>query len=252
MQEVHRMPWISIFLLTTAPWVLARGDKSGFEPELIEIQQDIARADGIGGYYDTTYRPLESSFWPKIPGWMREDAAERKVERILDIGCGYGTLLALATRIYRVSGYCLDVKDYLKPAVRLKYGLEFAKRNIELDPVPWVDRRFDVILMTEILEHFNYQPVPTLRRIRQALAPGGRLFLSTPDEHDWGPQHRYYRRLKDIPPPRPGPIIDDHIWIYSEKELKEVVEAAGFAIEKLEYSTSQNGRHFNVILRAKQ
>ena len=50
---------------------------------------------------------------------MREDAAERKVERILDIGCGYGTLLALATRIYGVSGYCLDVRDYLKPAVRL-------------------------------------------------------------------------------------------------------------------------------------
>src|SRR2546428_468350 len=55
-----------------------------------------------------------------------------------------------------------------------------------------------------------------------------------------------------LSPPHPGPIIDDHIWIYSEKELKEVVEAAGFAIEKLEYSTSQNGRHFNVILRAKQ
>jgi len=25
----------------------------------------------------------------------------------------------LATRIYGVSGYCLDVRDYLKPAVRL-------------------------------------------------------------------------------------------------------------------------------------
>ncbi len=252
MQEMYRMLWISIFLLAAAPSVFARVDKLDTEPELIEIQQDIARADGIGGYYDKTYRPLESSFWPKIPGWMREDAAERKVKHILDIGCGYGTLLALATRIYRVSGYCLDVRDYLKPAVRLKYGIEFARGNIELGPVPWVDRRFDVILMTEVLEHFNYQPVPTLRRIRQALAPGGRLFLSTPDAHDWGPQHRYYRRLKDIPPPHPGPIIDDHIWIYSEKELKEVVEAAGFAIEKLEYSTAQNGRHFNVILRASQ
>src|SRR5438552_18339284 len=114
---MYRMLWISIFLL--APSVLSGGDKSGSEPELIEIQQDIARADGIGGYYDTTYRPLESSFWPKIPGWMREDAAERKVQRILDIGCGYGTPLALATPIYGVSGYCLYVRDYLKPAVRL-------------------------------------------------------------------------------------------------------------------------------------
>ena len=82
------MPWVSILLLATNPWVLATG-----EPELIEIQQDIARADGIGGYYDTTYRPLEPSFWARIPGWMREDAAERKVERILDIGCGKGFML---------------------------------------------------------------------------------------------------------------------------------------------------------------
>src|SRR2546428_468349 len=101
MQEVHRMPWISIFLLTTAPWVLARGDKSGFEPELIEIQQDIARADGIGGDYETTYRPLEGSFWPKKTAGMRGGEAETQDEPHPGTGAGSGRTRAFVTAASR-------------------------------------------------------------------------------------------------------------------------------------------------------
>jgi SAM-dependent methyltransferase len=219
------------------------------DSRLLSIQADIATADGRGQFYDREYRPIESSYWKLIPDWMEADARSRRVHRILDIGCGYGTLLSLASQIYRAEGFCLDLKDYLKAPVAEKYGLHFYRGNIELDPVPWKEP-FDVIIMTEVLEHFNFQPVPTLMKIRQALAPGGRFFLSTPDVLDWG-QQKYYRRLRDLPlPSRNLPIVDDHVWIYSRQELETAVKAAGFVIEKLSYSPGQRrARHFNLMLR---
>jgi predicted SAM-dependent methyltransferase len=130
--------------------------------------------------------------------------------------------------------------------VRKEFGLEFQRGNAELDPVPWTGR-FDVILMTEVLEHFNFQPVPTLRKIRDALAPGGVFFLSTPDSKEWGVDVKYYKHLSDLPvPTRDKPIVDDHVWQYSLDELRGVLQQAGFSIKRLEYSGSP--RHFNVML----
>ena len=233
--------WVMCVLLALA---------QGWVASLSTIQDEIANADGRGQFYDRSYRPAELNYWKQIPGWMEADAKQRKVARILDIGCGYGTLLALATQIYNAEGYCFDVADlYLRPAVREKYRLHFAQANVELDPIPFAGQ-FDVIIMTEVLEHFNFQPVPALQKIRAALAPEGRFFLSTPDQSEWREKRRYYQRLRDLPPPsRNAKIVDDHIWVYNKTELETVVKAAGFIIERLDYSPGGGNRHFNIILR---
>lgn len=215
--------------------------------ELREIQDRIADSDGKTGYYNTTYRKMELLYWQKLPGWMREDAQHRHVERILDIGCGYGTLLTLATRTYNGQGYCFDISDYLKPSFARAHNLAFARGNIELDPLPWREK-FDVIIMTEVLEHFNFQPLPALKKIHAALVPGGVLFLSTPDARDWGRLTKYYKHLSDLPmPDRAAPVRDAHIWIYSERELSGLLDQAGFKISRLEYSKGNGNRHFNVL-----
>src|SRR5215472_17106222 len=84
------------------------------EDELTVIQKGIVQADGPGGYYDRAYRKMEGFYWTRIPAWMQQDARDRKVSRVLDTGCGYGTLLALATETYGAQGYCMDVTRYLK------------------------------------------------------------------------------------------------------------------------------------------
>jgi SAM-dependent methyltransferase len=216
------------------------------DPDLNSIQDEIAKADGLGGYYATTYRTFESLYWQHMPAWMREDAKERKVSRVLDIGCGYGTLLTLASKIYSSQGYCMDVTDYLKPAIAERHGLLFARGNIELAAIPWADK-FDVVILTEVLEHFNFQPLPTLRKIHDALSERGVLFLSTPDERDWGRLYTYYRRLSDLPMPDPShPVHDAHIWIYSKSEVTNLLQQAGFEIVRLSYARGNGNRHFNI------
>ncbi|MGH8247746.1 MAG: class I SAM-dependent methyltransferase [Gammaproteobacteria bacterium] len=220
-------------------------------PGLAEIQDEIARLDGLGGYYDSRYRHEEQRYWEKIPVWMREDTSRRKRARILDIGCGYGTLLALSTKIYGTGGHCIDVVPFLKPAFARNHNLQFSKANIELDPIPW-GVPFDVIIMTEVLEHFNFRSVPTLEKIRAALAPDGRFFLSTPDQKEWGRRTKYYQRLEDIPElNRRQAIVDDHIWVYNKQELLAVLDQAGFVVERLDYSPGVRLRHFNLVARRK-
>jgi len=237
---------LPLFLLACSS-LLSPKPAAPLDPDIPPIQEEIAALDGRHGYYHKIYRNEESLYWRNIPGWMREDAKERKVARILDIGCGYGTLLAFSSMVYGSAGSCLDINNYLQPAFLQAHGLQFAKGNIELDEIPWGER-FDVVLMTEVLEHFQFHPLPTLRKIRDALAPGGVFFLSTPDERDWGREYRYYRKLSEMPPPTPGKQLPDaHIWIYSKKELVQVLTAAGFTIKRLEYAPGKGARHFNVM-----
>lgn len=221
-----------------------------FGSELLSIQKEIAEADRPNDFYAKTYSRAEPFYWAKIADWLRADSNSRHFERILDIGCGYGTLLVYASNLYKASGYCMDVTPYLKSDVRWVHNLTFVQGSIELVPIPWPDK-FDIILFTEVLEHFNFQPVPTLRKMRAALADGGRLYLSTPDQASWGKRMKYYHRLEDLPEANHDkPIVDDHIWIYSKEELISALQDAGFTIERFDYSPGLNGaRHFNVIAR---
>jgi 2-polyprenyl-3-methyl-5-hydroxy-6-metoxy-1,4-benzoquinol methylase len=217
--------------------------------EILAAQHAVVRADAPGGFYEKSYEHAEPFYWWQIPGWMEEDAAHRHAKRVLDIGCGYGTLLSVTTTIYGAHGYCMDVTPYLMPPVAARRSLQFSKGNIELDPIPW-GGGFDVIIMTEVLEHFNFQPVPTLRKIRDALAPEGLFFLSTPDAKEWGRTQKYYKRLQDIPMPSRGKaIVDDHVWQYSEQELRQVLKDAGFSVVRWDYAPGTGFRHFNVVLK---
>ena len=102
-------------------------------------------------------------------------------------------------------------------------------------------------MMTEVIEHFNFQPLPTLRKIHDALAPAGVFFLSTPDEHEWGRELKYYRRLADLPAADPSRKFQDgHIWIYSKSELTSLLRQAGFRVIRLEYAPGVQNRHFNI------
>ena len=217
------------------------------DPAIVEIQAALSKIDGPKGYYTTTYSKEESKYWQNLPIWMQEDAGKRKAARVLDIGCGYGTLLGYAAKTYNAKGFCMDTTEYLWPLFRDPRGLTWAKGNIELDPIPWKEP-FDVMVMTEVLEHFNFQPVPTLKKMFNALTPGGVLFLSTPDEKEWGRVSQYYKSLKDMPPIDSNmKVVDAHVWVYSRQELTDVLTAAGFKIVKFEYSPGAGHRHFNVM-----
>jgi len=96
--------------------------------------------------------------------------------RILDVGCGDGQLLRTA----KDEGWDALGIDLSESAIRLcrSQGLD-ASRTDFFDPA--LDaRRFDVIVMSELLEHVP-SPQQFLQRAEELLDHGGVLYLTTPN-----------------------------------------------------------------------
>jgi len=58
-------------------------------------------------------------------------------------------------------------------------------QNLETHPLPLPDESVDIVMLLEVLEHFEIDPLFALAEINRVLKPGGILFLSTPNLASW-------------------------------------------------------------------
>ncbi len=133
--------------------------------------------------------------------------------RILEVGCGGGAFLSyLEEKGYKAVGV-----DILEESVRL--ASQRAK-NCEVIcgdamRLPFESASFDRLVSHHLVEHLE-DLSEALREWKRVLKPGGIMAICTPN--------RLY------PSPR---IFEDpsHVHIFDGKELKNVVERAGFSVE---------------------
>jgi SAM-dependent methyltransferase len=114
---------------------------------------------------------------PEIHRAALEAAAPRPGLTWLDVGCGRGALLrAIAERNdpARLAG--LDVIDWLDEDLRGRVELTVGPAESALPGCG----RFDRVLLVETLEHLE-APWSALRQAARAVAPGGRLIVTTPN-----------------------------------------------------------------------
>ena len=102
-------------------------------------------------------------------------------QRILDVGCGCGCLLAAL----RSRGYAQSVGVDLDPTL-VQHGR--AVLGVDISQGGWrtylegAGGSFDTIIAIDVLEHLSRDEVlPTLKITRERLASGGRLILRTPN-----------------------------------------------------------------------
>jgi ubiquinone/menaquinone biosynthesis C-methylase UbiE len=102
--------------------------------------------------------------------------------RILEIGCGTGTLLTLIARQYPViTAVGLDPDP--KALARARTKAHRSRVTIQFDQgfadrTPYADATFDRVLSSFMFHHLSAQDkLPTLREVRRVLRPGGMFVM---------------------------------------------------------------------------
>jgi 2-polyprenyl-3-methyl-5-hydroxy-6-metoxy-1,4-benzoquinol methylase len=100
--------------------------------------------------------------------------------KILEIGCGEGGTGAIALSEGKCGFYC-GVEIFQKAAAKARERIsQVLVGDVEKLELPWAPRTFDVLILSEVLEHLT-DPWTTLQRLHPLLKPGGLVFASSPN-----------------------------------------------------------------------
>ncbi len=142
-------------------------------------------------------------------------AAGSAPRRILDVGCGTGTMLGELRRFGDVHGvdpepaaveYCHSQGE---AQVQLASGAE----------VPHPDGAFDLVTLLDVIEHVEDDQT-LLREARRVLRPGGSVLVTVPAyAWMWGPQDE----------------ISHHTRRYTRPDLRDSLSRAGLRVDRASY-----------------
>jgi len=174
------------------------------------------------------------------PAWLAQDGRGRteyaaaylkslggsRSQRILDVGCGRGTLgrvLGDGCTLYGLDIACtavLEAKKVYKSAHVV---------NLDEDEIPFPDGHFDVCVMLDVVEHL-LDPISAAAKVCRALRPGGKVVLSAPNILWW-------RRIVALVLSRRFPKTGDdkygydggHLHSFTFWDMAKILRKAGFS-----------------------
>lgn len=180
------------------------------------------------------YLRFQARRYPSIAAFL-EAHGPWKDRTVLDLGGGIGSL---AVTLRERLGGTYHVADFFPASPALATAL--AARGVPrtypvdlnaLDPLSTAPGPYDTLLFVEVLEHLLVNPVLLFRALRTHLAPGGLLFLTTPNQARVSNRWRFLKGRSIKEPGRyplePGGVYG-HVIEYTRDELTTILGHAGF------------------------
>lgn len=200
------------------------------------------------------------SHWAYL--WEKEIIEQKAYHDILEIGPGYGLMSLMLLKQFdniNIDWMLLNAESALiaENSCDFRAGLQKVKKffpdriaeifgSVERDLT--INKKYDLVILTEVFEHFALNPVSTMKKLAACLNMGGRIILTTPN---WGKLF-IYQSWKDMPD---GKNVSDeeykkllqygHSYQYDKDELIDIFDQAGLQIEK--YNISDENNH-NIVL----
>jgi SAM-dependent methyltransferase len=171
----------------------------------------------------------EVALYERALDWVDAHGSARP-KRLLDVGSGSGLFLELARkRGWSVEG--IEISERLSARARERFGVPV--RSGDFTTLALEPKAYDVVTMWDLLEHV-LDPIATLAKVRESLAPGGLLVVLTIDSAS------LFNRIGDLAYrasfglfSRPLELLYDarHTFYFSRRTLEAVVGRAGFRVE---------------------
>ena len=174
-------------------------------------------------------------FYPEVVRFAGEIAGRR----VLDAGCGNGALLGLLREgapsdlrgLELSPALCAAAQERLGNAARIRQGSLQASW-------PFPDGAFDLVVMTEVVEHLA-DPRAALREARRVLAREGRLVVTFPNGTAYEPFFRQAARRSGtgrwwafLPWEHPQKTRQPIDTVYTYDEIARLLEAGGLAVTR--------------------
>lgn len=180
---------------------------------------------------DKAFQKYWNSYLKKILKYKQEG-------ELLDIGAGIGKFISNARKYFNVTG--VEVSDEAIKQAKELYDLDLIKGEFEL--IDFEGKKFDIISMSQILEHVPY-PGKTLDVIKKNLVKGGIIFITVPNEAAYSLRMILaglfskigLKRFKDFDAKgfrkiEIGKLDEIHLSHFSEKNLKTILNEKGFEV----------------------
>ncbi len=162
---------------------------------------------------------------------MARELDLRPEDDLLEVACGSGAFLAgPAANVHHVAG--LDRSSIQVRLARERLAERIAAGTAEIVEgdaarLPWPADTFSVVTVMGSFECFP-EPERALAELARVLRPGGRAVLNIGEQVEPGtPTHR---------------AMNDTFWVWSEDDVRSMVERAGFTGVTITYASSAVGR----------
>jgi SAM-dependent methyltransferase len=164
---------------------------------------------------DSTRKQL-GEYWTRYVNLIAKYVSFKPEGKILDIGCGPAGII---DHILLGQRFGLDpLMDFYLSNFEMSPDIEWKPGNME--KVPFDNDYFDVVITTNTLDH-SFEPEKGLGEIHRVLKKGGALILTV---NCYAP----FRRLLRLAKERLGMGDKAHPYSFSQRQVKAMIEEAGF------------------------
>jgi len=178
--------------------------------------------------------------------------------KILDIGIAHGFYSIVLKKQYGFEVYGTELEENIPVYCDfpISQGVDIIPYNILEQRLPFDSGTFDIIILSEVVEHLRFSPLIAFKEARRVLKKGGFLIVTTP----------HFARLANILKLLVGINITEkfpnnlstnvsmdtraHVREYTVRELKELFSQADLAVHKIKMSRCLD-RYNRELIRGK-
>jgi 2-polyprenyl-3-methyl-5-hydroxy-6-metoxy-1,4-benzoquinol methylase len=165
------------------------------------------------------YGQIRAGLLQYLPGYFKD---------VLDIGCGQGAFGALLKERFGCS--VTGIEFFEQAAAEAANRLDTVLAGDAMAMASKLDGRlFDLIVLTDVLEHFP-DPEALLGRYIPLLAPGGSFFLAVPNVRHWSVLLPLVLRGEWSYADQ-GILDETHLRFFTRRSLESILNRVGLAVK---------------------